>query len=516
MKKEYEPVPFCYSVRRPDHFPEGIVSVECQLQGESAFEPVTNLVKRYEPEYPMQFAINAATKVSFFGDRFIHAWISHQFSGQANLTATLNARARQFSSFIMLIGNIASNSLFLPKFGIIIQNKDDLKIPLMLEQIPTAQEFRDAIESLSPEQQRFAKAYRSMQLESTLFGICILQIKPQLERLLNLPFDALTKEIRLTQDLMEMFIKYQIPSDLLSYSGDPNLPGSQKVDFVKSQVKAMYDMINSVKQKEIEEKQKEAEMRAQRERIERREERLAEPQLLMAKSRSSGFASLTSVRRSAAPRAVMDSVGALPTLSASNSAASVPIAHSPAPVPAVEAAPPQPESKSQAEPQDPKIPSLSGSFEDEVKDIQLTSIPTQLDAKLGSLEDSIRPIIITAGKSWSRRAQKALLSPPIEESLNSSKIDEEKDKTFDLLDALSRSGSLPFEDASLHVFIGMSHCFDETLMDTLVKKNVNPIERVEQTCMLAASTIHSKPIKELVKDDQVPRIQEVLPKLLQE
>jgi hypothetical protein len=33
------------------------------------------------------------------------------------------------------------------------------------------QEFRDAIESLSPEQQRFAKAIRAMQLESTLFGM---------------------------------------------------------------------------------------------------------------------------------------------------------------------------------------------------------------------------------------------------------------------------------------------------------------------------------------------------------
>ncbi len=34
---------------------------------------------------------------------------------------------------------------------------------------------------------------------STLFGVCVLQIKPQLEKLLNLPNDALTKEIALTQ-----------------------------------------------------------------------------------------------------------------------------------------------------------------------------------------------------------------------------------------------------------------------------------------------------------------------------
>ncbi len=66
-----------------------------------------------------------------------------------------------------------------------MHNKDEVSIPLLLKQFPTPKEFRDAIESLSPEQQRFAKAFRSMQLESTLFGVCIIQIKPQLEKVLT-------------------------------------------------------------------------------------------------------------------------------------------------------------------------------------------------------------------------------------------------------------------------------------------------------------------------------------------
>lgn len=67
-------------------------------------------------------------------------------------------------------------------------------IPLLLETIPSAKAFRDAIESLSPEQQRFAKAFRAMQLESTLFALCVVEIKPQLERLLNLPPDGFVFE----------------------------------------------------------------------------------------------------------------------------------------------------------------------------------------------------------------------------------------------------------------------------------------------------------------------------------
>ncbi len=34
---------------------------------------------------------------------------------------------------------------------------------------------------------------------STLFAVCVIQIKPQLEKLLRLVPDSLTKEIRLTQ-----------------------------------------------------------------------------------------------------------------------------------------------------------------------------------------------------------------------------------------------------------------------------------------------------------------------------
>lgn len=121
----------------------------------------------------------------------------------------LTARARQFSSFILLVGKIASADTFEPTHAgelivsflrllltlnnsclVIIQNKDDVLIPLLLETIPSAKAFRDAIESLSPEQQRFAKAFRAMQLESTLFALCVVEIKPQLERLLNLPPDG--------------------------------------------------------------------------------------------------------------------------------------------------------------------------------------------------------------------------------------------------------------------------------------------------------------------------------------
>lgn len=56
------------------------------------------------------------------------------------------------------VGGLNGADTFEPKHALIIQNKDELKIPLILETIPAPQEFRDAIESLSPEQQAFCKA----------------------------------------------------------------------------------------------------------------------------------------------------------------------------------------------------------------------------------------------------------------------------------------------------------------------------------------------------------------------
>ena len=46
-----------------------------------------------------------------------------------------------------------------------------------------------------------------MQLAATLFTVVIIQIKPQLEKVLGLAPHSLSKEIALTQTLTDLFIK---------------------------------------------------------------------------------------------------------------------------------------------------------------------------------------------------------------------------------------------------------------------------------------------------------------------
>ena len=94
-----------------------------------------------------------------------------------------------------------------------------------------------------------------MQLGTSVFAVAVIELKPQLERVLNLPAGALTKEIKLTEDLLDLFIKYQIPADLLSFDascegregGGVEAPSLRvRVDAVRENVKKIVDMVHSV------------------------------------------------------------------------------------------------------------------------------------------------------------------------------------------------------------------------------------------------------------------------------
>ena len=263
----YAPEAFTYAVRRnADTSPEGTVAIEATYGGAGG-DPVpirtlTNHISHgvatgnnesstVSVPFLMDFRLDTATNIRFSGDKYLHAWVHHQFSGEGLFSSLMSsneqihlvANARQFSSFILIIGRITSDHSIEPSHAVIVKDKDYLRIPLNMEVIPTAQEFRDATVSLSPEQQSFAKAFRKLQLSNSIFALVVVQIKPQLEKVLNLPPDSLIKEIKLTQDLMELFIDYQIPTDLLAFSGDDSSIG------VSGRLNAVKDAVSSMKVK---------------------------------------------------------------------------------------------------------------------------------------------------------------------------------------------------------------------------------------------------------------------------
>src|SRR5690606_37344030 len=108
-------------------------------------------------------------------------------------------------------------------------------------------------------------------------------------------------------------------------------------------------------------------------------------------------------------------------------------------------------------------------------EVDYTKIPGELDKSFEELDEdaALRPTIINTGEIWTKSSQKALLAPPQTESLTTNEQGIEKNKAFDLLDALTKSGVLSIEHASLHVVLAATHCFDETLMNTVINDNIN-------------------------------------------
>jgi hypothetical protein len=97
--------------------------------------------------------------------------------------------------------------------------------------------------------------------------------------------------------------------------------------------------------------------------------------------------------------------------------------------------------------------------------------------------------------------QKNLLTPIQSSTLSPPDIEMEKKKAFDLLDAISRSGTLPIACAELHVVVAVSHCFDNDLMGTIIQDNINPIEKLERSSLMIASTIYGEPAQKLLEDE---------------
>ncbi len=621
FKEQYQPKAFCYAVRRPDHYPEGILSIEQELSDGSMVEPIQTIVREASLNVPMQFALQPGVQVAFTGDVYLHGHVMHSFAGDKGLKLSLSARARQFSSFLVLVGRITGPGLFDPEFGIIVQNKDDVTIPLDLETIPSAGEFKAATVSISPEQQSFAKMFRGMQLASTLFAVCALQIKPQLEKLLRLEHDSLTKEIRLTQDLLQLFIEYQTPSDMLSFGGPNSSPSATRIAGVKRNVRGLQLMMDLEK------------IKADLDALDVAEKKLTEAQLVSIRSAkdttalpSSGasvstqrFGTRRSTREGSILQAMavldneMEPAAALTTGSelavtaeanvtaslngqltvedSSRQSVKEEVQHQEMEKQSREEAmrrqareqseqerrqytladfniqkestlllvlrlrSDEEEQRKRREKEErerreheqtrglllsslissslnfcppPELERIQAEYaqrrsalqakrtmlEQECASIEcladvgatpevpaprpsgpapdFSALPTELDARLEAEDpdSALRPTIIKVGKVWNKRSQRTLLSPTAVSSLSVAEQKLEKNACWDLLDSLTRSGGLPIEGAMLHVVMASTHCFDHSVFDTLVKRNVNPIEKVERSSLIVASAIH--------------------------
>ena len=124
---------------------------------------------------------------------------------------------------------------------------------------------------------------------------------------------------------------------------------------------------------------------------------------------------------------------------------------------------------------------------------EITEMPRKLNAKLKGLQNKpLQQTAIETGDTW---MQKNMLTPnsPAKE-IGTAEQEVNTKRAMNLLDTLSRSGSLPIQFSELHAIIGVTHCFQHTLMDTLVLENVDPIKQLSDSTLLLASVVHDTPV----------------------
>jgi hypothetical protein len=267
--KIHSPKPFNVDIRRPHLVPEGIMRIEMSRNvGTLTFDseetwPIQTITKEVTPsagsdgeEKGIQINIpSIASMAKISGKSFVHGWLTHQFAGRRDFQYQLRTISRQFSNFMVLTGTISHHQRMDVKNAMIIQNKDEVVIPLNLCRARAVGDFSGLVSSLSPQQQSFAQSAREVQLESSVFAVCVVEIKPQLEVLLGLPSNSLTKEVKLVSTLLSLFVDHQISSDLLSYEGPANASVQEMIDEVKAHVEVALETVHNIPGEDMDEAQ---------------------------------------------------------------------------------------------------------------------------------------------------------------------------------------------------------------------------------------------------------------------
>jgi len=583
----YSPNTICYPIQKSmEYDPEGTISIETfyNKKNENFGGFFSKPIKAFSNSVKgsISFKLTASIDVTIEGDKNIHGWLRNQFL-EDKTENILIARSKCYSGFILVIGSLLDDNTMSVDHAIIVKNQNEILIPLILETIPSAKTFKKAVESLSEEQRAFAQAYRGMQLSGSLFTFCAIPIIPQLEQLLKLPEDSLSKELELYENILNLLIEYQIPSDLITYEGDDKESISTKIGKVKNATDKILDMINAEKKAIIEEErrkaaieetnrrererkireEKERKLREERERRKRDvdlrkiEEEIESVKLIMlsnidkvlergerldlleckaddlssqslvfqkqAKSLSS-FGSLMGGVTSSFSNPFKSSGRILPKSSderkeiittgnteieeAKEQILEVSIEDSSVNLQDGEIN----DNQEKDDNNDDKIENDEKKVKDENKEtssllsnsFSICDIPKILDEKFEKLDpdDAICSTTIKVdASSWGNR-RKSFVN-----QIDKDGILKEKNAAFDLLDILSRSGSLNLHYSTSHTIIASTHCFEKTLMKTLIQDNINPLPPLERSSLLISSTIFNLHPKILIDEEENEELQ---------
>ena len=543
LKPSYRPVGFAQPVQPIGGSVQGLVSIEEWREGATAADvpssaPLTTFVSRamVPPDQPMSVSMGGTgegPQFRFAGPQFLHAGVLHRFGAAPPPKINLHARARQFSRFILVLGRLGGmgGRVVEATDACVIQAKDDLVVPLLLEGIPATNPSRDAVQSLSAGQREFCESFRKMQLANSLFTVLIVQVGPQLEAVLNIPRGGLVREIKLQRDLMKLMCGSNgVPSDHLRYEEEGKEEEEEQgeggdaeaaVRAVRGRVQEALEWIGDAKQGELDGEARVAERRA----LEAKLKFPVRIKLLTGRELSVHVSDASTVEalkelvqdregippdaqriifkgKQLDPSTTMDQAG----IQKGRRSGAAPLVHLILRLghgaslaagggaeweDAMQAA----GSASSAGASGVACAGTSGSSP--VADDgtvgaarDLASIPQVLDRALSEARVQASPTVVRPNLSWLLKSQPGLLTPEHETALDADGRRAKTREAFELLDVLTRSGELPLVAAELHAVTVVQQSFDLGLVETVIERNENPIVASQRCAAIVASTVH--------------------------
>mgnify|MGYP003385721902 CR=1 FL=1 len=159
--------------------------------------------------------------------------------------------------------------------------------------------------------------------------------------------------------------------------------------------------------------------------------------------------------------------------------------------------------------------------------VDISSLPQVLDRKLNnhnryqhgansgadtavpdhrSNSTSVQANILHVAPVWTRKRQASLVGGPgaaREENLLVREQKAEWTRVMDLLDMITKSGALDLDgtgQVAMHVVVSSTCRFEDSLINSIIRGNINPINELDSTLAVIAATIHNTTIAEVTRD----------------
>ena len=236
---QFSPRQFTYPVQYKETHSIGTFSMERRFKGGNS-QPIEMFCCELDSLREMSLIVRDDLQFTTSGRKTLHSWVRSDFKGEeaAGEQIQLSVRAKQFSSFVVMLGEVSSEN-FKPSHAIVVKNKDDVLIPFLIDgKDPSSQQ------KAQEQHPNFFAAFQQLQKHNQLMGICILHIKPLIERSFRLQEGSLAKDLSICEDLLELAADSLGPSFI---SLDNTLCNEDKLIQMNSQITELRAKKNSQK-----------------------------------------------------------------------------------------------------------------------------------------------------------------------------------------------------------------------------------------------------------------------------